>query len=531
MKRRFNVTGLCIPEKHYMADISVHLEKMRVYIEDGEYFTVNRARQYGKTTTLNALKRKLEKEYTVFLISFEGIEKEVFRDSGSFCVRLMGLLYDTVDFGETAGIPKDIREEMYGWSMSAPEQMNFRILTNFLFRMCRQLDKPAVLMVDETDQAGNYEVFATFLGCLRDMYLKRDTRPVFQSVILAGVYDIKNLKGKIRPEKEHASDSPWNIAADFDIDMSLSVPQIAKMLEEYEADNQTGMDIKEVAEIIYEYTSGYPVLVSSICKQLDEKIIGTEGFETMQKTWTKQGIEKAVSIILKKSSPLFESMVKQLDLYANLYKIVEDIIYCGKKIPFSLEEKSISLGNMFGFLKEENGHVAIANRMFEMCLLNMFMAKEAINSDVYAQGGSDRIGFIKDNMLDMTLVLKKFAAYFTEIYGQNDQKFIEKQGRKIFLIYLKPIINGIGNYYIEAQTRDERRTDIIVDYLGEQFIVELKIWHGSEYNERGEKQLTEYLDYYRKDKGYLLSFNFNKNKETGVKEIQIGNQVIVEAVV
>ena len=146
-------------------------------------------------------------------------------------------------------------------------------------------------------------------------------------MILAGVYDIKNLKLKLRPDSEHQYNSSWNIAADFDIDMSLSVPQIAKMLEEYEADNQTGMDIKEVAEIIYEYTSGYPVLVSSICKQLDEKIIGTEGFETMQKTWTKQCIEKAVSIILKKSSPLFESMVKQLDLYADLYKIVEDIIY------------------------------------------------------------------------------------------------------------------------------------------------------------------------------------------------------------
>ena len=165
-----------------------------------------------------------------------------------------------------------------------------------------------------------------------------------------------------------------------------------------------------------------------------------------------------------------------------------------------------------------------------MCLLNLFMAEES-GSDIYAQGGSDRIGFIKDNMLDMTLVLKKFVEYFTEIYGQSDQKFIEKQGRKIFLIYLKPIINGTGNYYLEAQTRDERRTDIIVDYLGEQFIVELKIWHGSEYNERGEKQLTDYLDYYRKNKGYMLSFNFNKNKEMGVKEIQIGNKVVVEAVV
>lgn len=45
----------------------------------------------------------------------------------------------------------------------------------------------------------------------------------------------------------------------------------------------------------------------------------------------------------------------------------------------------------------------------------------------------------------------------------------------------------------------QRRTDIIVDYLGEQFIVALKIWHGSKYNERGKKQLTDYLDYYHKD--------------------------------
>lgn len=175
--------------------------------------------------------------------------------------------------------------------------------------------------------------------------------------------------------------------------------------------------------------------------------------------------------------------------------------------------------------------MAVANRLFEMCLLNLFMAKEAIHSEVYAQGGSDRIGFIKNNMLDMDLVLKKFVEYFTEICGQKDEKFIEKNGRKFFLLYLKPIINGTDNYYLEAQTRDERRTDVIVDYRGEQFIIELKIWHGSEYHERDEKRLTDYLDYYHKDKGYMLSFNFNKNKTTGVKEIRIGNKTIVEAVV
>ena len=76
-----------------------------------------------------------------------------------------------------------------------------------------------------------------------------------------------------------------------------------------------------------------------------------------------------------------------------------------------------------------------------------------------------------------------------------------------------------------------RRTDVIVDYLGEQFIVELKIWHGDEYNERGEQQLVDYLNYYHKNKGYMLSFNFNQKKEVGVKTITVGDKIVVEAVV
>lgn len=436
-------------------------------------------------------------------------------------------------------------------------QIQMDDLFRFLSDMCRESDRPIVLMIDEVDSAGNNQVFVQFLALLRGAYLDRDQMPTFHSVILAGVYSIKNLKLKLRPESEHQYNSPWNtrednegnesllsfndcsrnqiahvqfdVAADFDIDMNFSPEQIAGMLSEYEADYHTGMDIRAVAEEIYAYTSGYPMLTSLICKRIDEKIMGSAGFEDAKKAWSKAGIDKAVDMILKGSNLLFESMVKQLDTYEDLYKIVEDIIYCGKRIPYSLEEKSINLGVMFGFLKEENGRVTMANRLFEMCLLNMFMAREAIRSEVYAQGGSDRIGFIKNNQLDMDLVLEKFVVYFTEIYSQKDMKFIEKYGRKFFLLYLKPIINGSGNYYLEAQTRDERRTDVIVDYLDEQFIVELKIWHGDEYNERGEQQLVDYLDYYHKDKGYMLSFNFNKKKEVGVKTITVGDKTVVEA--
>lgn len=88
-----------------------------------------------------------------------------------------------------------------------------------------------------------------------------------------------------------------------------------------------------------------------------------------------------------------------------------------------------------------------------------------------------------------------------------------------------------GNYYIEAQTRNMERTDVIVDYRGEQFVIELKIWRGNAYHTRGEAQLLDYLNYYHLKKGYMLSFNFNQNKQVGIREIALGDKLLVEAVV
>ena len=103
---------------------------------------------------------------------------------------------------------------------------------------------------------------------------------------------------------------------------------------------------------------------------------------------------------------------------------------------------------------------------------------------------------------------------------------------KIFLTYLRPIINGIGNYYCEAQTRDLTRTDIIIDYLGQQYIVELKIWRGQSYNERGEKQLAEYLERYNLQIGYMVSFCFNKTKKSGLlPPVELNGRTLIEAVV
>jgi hypothetical protein len=186
---------------------------------------------------------------------------------------------------------------------------------------------------------------------------------------------------------------------------------------------------------------------------------------------------------------------------------------------------------MYGFLKNQNGSVAVANRIFETILCDWFLSQEYTESEMFRAAGNDKNQFIENNQLNMERILEKFIQHFNDIYGTQSDKFKEDDGRKLFLLYLRPIINGVGNYYIEAQTRDMKRTDVIVDYSGVQYIIELKIWHGDEYNKRGENQLAEYLDYYHIDKGYMLSFNFNQKKQIGIKNIEFDDKIIVEAVV
>lgn len=528
MRRYFNTEGPCEPEIHYMVRLDDRLDRIKqCFIDRGKYFVMNQGRQYGKTTTLCALEDYLRREYIVISMDFQGISTVEYSDEYTFTKAFMRMFLEAIEDG---GFMADEIQQVSEF-VENPKQNTLGEMFCLISELCKSAAKPIVLMIDEVDSAGNNQVFIDFLSMLRRYYIKRKKKPIFHSVILAGVYDIKNLKLKIRPGEEHQYNSPWNIAADFDVDMSFSAGQIAEMLKEYETENRTGMDVADVAKEIYQYTSGYPYLVSAVCKLLDEKILLLESFSDGQDAWSGKGITEAVKLLMNMRVPLFDSMIKQLDQYEDLRKMIERILYKGEKIPFSPDIKSINLGIMFSFLKEGNGQVLISNRIFEMRMLNLFIAKEALDSDIFLQGQCDKNLFIKDARLDMDLVLKKFVEYFTDIYGGSNEKFIEENGRRFFLLYLKPIINGTGNYYLEAQTRDAKRTDVVVDYLGEQFIVELKIWHGKEYNERGERQLAEYLDYYHKEKGYLLSFNFNKKKDVGVKELRIGEKTIIEAVV
>ena len=117
MAKKFCTTGTCIPEKNYMVDLSNRIQQIiNQYIESGQYFTINRARQYGKTTLLYLLEKELRKQdYLVLSLSFEAAD-EYFESLGSLAE---GLSLDIEECLREQNVDEKVLEE---WNHSISER-------------------------------------------------------------------------------------------------------------------------------------------------------------------------------------------------------------------------------------------------------------------------------------------------------------------------------------------------------------------------------------------------------------------------
>ena len=507
-----------------MVDITDRLIKMKAMVDAGNYFTVTRGRQYGKTTTLTALAKYLKNEYVVLNLDFQNLDDGSFENGSIFTQALSQLMIDEYEFGG-AEIPQNYIEAFEELCQKDTAKVRMADIFRIYKRWCRDSEKPVVLMIDEVDSATNNQVFLDFLALLREGFLARTSKgvPTFRSVILAGVTDIKSLKRKIRPDEAHKFNSPWNIAADFNIDMSLSAEGIAGMLDDYENDHHTGMNTSIIAQEIHDYTSGYPFLVSRICQLIDTEF---------SDSWTISGVSEAVKRILLEKNTLFDSLMGKVYDNKSLSDILQSILFGGERIPYNPDSVSIIDGEMYGFVKKENGSLVIANRIFETRIYNYFLNQSEMKDSPISRSGSEsKEMFIENGHLQMDKLLKHYVTVFDDIYEGKADSFSEEEGRRRFLLFIRPIINGTGNYYVESRTRNNERMDIVIDYLGERFVVELKIWRGEAYHENGEKQLANYLDHYHLDKGYLLTYSFNKNRKSDFVTNQVEGKTIFEAFV
>lgn len=407
--KSFNTSGVCIEDEHYMVNINNKLRQIIKLVQHDKYFVINRPRQYGKTTTLGKLEKVLKTRYKVLSLDFE-MMTSYFESEKTFCneirKRLIECLGDEISeinsLGEFGNVISEITAK-----------------------------NDVVLMIDEVDKISNHSLFLDFLGILRGLYLAKALKKTttFKSVILAGVHDIKNLKLKFRDDTEIKYNSPWNIAVNFNVEMSFNPEEIATMLSEYDLENSLDMNIEELSEEVYKFTGGYPFLVSRVCQIIDEDILNEK------RNWSIEDIHRAIKLLLEESNTLFDDLIKNLENNKDLFEYIYSILVLGIPKVFNISNPIINLGVVYGYLrKSEEGVVEVSNQILREYIYNYMISR----ADNYKMSGYNfKNNFItEDNGLDMKKVLLKFQQFMKENYSTRDTEFLERHGVLLFLAFI-----------------------------------------------------------------------------------------------
>ncbi len=526
MEKEFNVTGNCNSKQHYMVDISRKIESVMQLIRKGKYFAINRPRQYGKTTMLSFIARELRQHKDKVILSrmsFAGVGDTLFKDEETFSPRFVEMLARSLNmvYPETAELIRS----------TAHNVVDIETLSIFLTGFVQKVDLDIVLLIDEVDKSSNNQLFVSFLAMLRDKYLYciEGEDFTFKSVILAGVHDVKSLKLKIREGDEIKLNSPWNIAADFTVDMSFSPDEIKTMLTAYAEDKGVKMDFAAIAERIHYYTSGYPFLVSKLCKNIDEDAV-EHNPDYNPEHWTLDDINWSFCWLTRESytTTNFDDLAKNLENNKDLYELVYNVAFGVQEqgILFSALDPVVNIGCLYGILREEKGKVVIHNLVYEQITANYMRSRKLTRDGGYPLSGILN-NYTTDGYLNINKVLLKFQEFMKEQYASQDAKFLEREGRLVFMSFLKPIVNGEGFMWKEPVVGDERRMDIVVTFGKKQKeVIELKIWRGEEYHRRGLQQLSDYLDFQGIKTGCLLLFDFSKKKQYTSEQIHFADKEI-----
>jgi AAA-like domain len=507
MKKEFNVTGACFPQENYMADTSVKFNSIMQLIERGKYFAINRPRQYGKTTMLFELANALRQsgEYMVFRISFEGVGDTVFESEATLAPMFFRRLAQYMKQHD-----KTLAEYIQAASLGLDSMETLSQAVTDLVVFC---GKKVVVFIDEVDKSSNNQLFVSFLGMLRDKYLERSETPCFHSVVLTGVHDVKSLKLKLRPDEEKKYNSPWNIAADFKVDMNLQPTEIVPMLAEYAQDRGVAVDTLPVADRLFYYTSGYPFLVSKLCKIFDEELLA----DKTDKTWTTHDVDVAARKLIHESNVNFNELSKNLDNNTELYRLTQSVAIDSEQYAYNPNNPTAQLGILYGIFADRNG-LAIHNRIYQEVITNKMMFLMQFENRTLLQRYDTAFG-LPGNRLDIQKVLVKFQELMRHEHHKENGKLLEREARLVFLAFLSPILNGHGHAFKEPQVSEEKRLDVLITYYQHQYLIELKLWRGQAAHQAGLDQLTDYLDRLGLDEGFLLIFDPRVKKEWKSEEI------------
>jgi len=474
-KRFFNTSGPCNPERHYALFRKNIIKKGINLVEDERYFTIWAPRQTGKSTYFRLLKPELEKlGYKVVHINVESFknitESNFLKILDSFTQKDMNI------------------------------EVKARNFDDFFNEIVTLKDQKIVLIIDEIEGL-NPAIFNQFLHTIRNLYHFREENAL-KSVIFVGV---SNILGVIQDNA-----SPFNIADNLDVPY-FTEGEVFELLEQHET--ETGQKFAtEVKAKIYEITSGQPGLVNGfayklVTDNLDKTEITLADYYKVERWYLYIAIDKNIENIKNK---------------AKLYRrLMEELLFTEKTITFNKHKESIKFLSSQGVIQEgEDGNIQFWVPLYKKVLYTYF-SPDFNGEGRYFYGNNDPYIFYDEetqtiklkeliNMFKQYVKERSFKHFMDRSADGSYERLKEAAAGYAFSTYIENYVRILrGNTYYEADS-GLGRTDMIINALNHEYIIEFKVFSDKFNYQRGKQQVSYYAQARNLTEAYYVVFAAKK---------------------
>lgn len=478
MMRFFNTSGACIPEKHYTVMRETLVAKGVQFVEQERFFTIFAPRQAGKTTYFQLLFRRLDREiYTPVRLSLEGM-KTLGRQK----------------FYQTLGrrLKRGLSEAQIEMTIDLADQIDFQ---TFLEQE-RWSNKRLVLVIDEFEDIPD-DLVSEFLHVVRDIYQYKQYYAL-QSLMLVGVSTLAELVV--------SSSSPFNVVDQLPIDY-FTFAEVEGLIAQYVTEHQQQFDAG-VIKAIYENTQGQPGLVNALCQHLVDEVVTDrtepvtmDAFYRTLKHFLTERYDKNIINVTQKARHRADFMLR--------------LLFTQAPIPFTVNDPDIAYLYANGVIDKIDEHVQIGVPLYAKALITAF--RPLINGEVaeYVSAHDTFSEYATADGLNIDAILNRYRAY------------VQRRGFRAFdTEHLKEgawhySLDGFINFFIARLGGDtlievptgRGRTDILILYHNQRYIIETKIFTDAYAFQHGKQQLADYLISEGIPEGFYVVFTKKHNEE------------------
>jgi len=487
--REFNTSGPNNPDIHFTVRREALLQKAVEQIarpadpKGGRYFTLYAPRQTGKTTFVEQLMKRLDRQqFFPVIISFEalaGAEELIF-------YRELGKLF----------------ERMGDFPFAIPAMGSKYDLMNFLAALKTQMPQKLCLIIDEFDG-----LRAPYLGDLlhvfRQIYHARDKKYNLHSLILIGVRNLTEIN------LEYAS--PFNTNDEIRLSF-FTREETYDLMAQYEVESGQ-LFAREVKEQIFYETQGQPGLVNALCKKMVEdlnpgvgKMIGSDIADEAIERFIRVDISKNVANIVNKARQVEDHI---LELFTTK-----------RKIEFNIGAEWQKFLWIHGVIEvEDTGgrekYVKFSCPLYQKKLY--FAFKPRITEIAYYQpiDVSYKTFLLADGTLDLFALLKSYQAYvnrrgkkaFAHARKRKDGRYIEAAYHYSLDTFLSAAMQYLdGQCHVEFPTGNGK-VDIFLFHRDRKYILELKNFANVDQLNEAKEQAVRYAKSEGLSVVYLVIFS------------------------